>query len=269
MQTLIIGCGTMGTSYGLSFLRSHVTTDAQLMLLEKSVDKLAGLRAMGFRRVYADYRDCIDEAELVIFAVKPQDFGALVEEIASGAMEGKLVLSIMAGIKIETISRALSVDRIVRAMPNLPAQIGAGVTVFTASAETSRKDLLFVQNLINTTGKSVYVDEEKMIDAATSISGSGPAYVFELMKIMTRTGQELGFSQAEAELLVLQTFRGTIDIFTKKDLTFDQWVDMVASRGGTTEAALEQFGKNDLSSAFRAGILAAYRRAVSLGEKEG
>ena len=266
MKILIIGGGTMGITYAMSFLRSHVIHKADLMILEKSKDKLPGIMELGFTQVYDRYDQCVHQADLIILAVKPLDTHQLFDIIRTNhPVKDKLVLSIMAGIKIKTIKNGLDTQRIVRAMPNLPAQVSEGMTVFTATPETSRKDLLFVQNLINTTGKSLYVEAEDMIDAATAISGSGPAYVFEFMKIITRTGQELGFTESESELLTLQTFKGAIDIFTKSDLSFDQWINLVASKGGTTEAALNQFNQDHLQKIIRSGIMAANDRAIRLG----
>ncbi len=269
MKILIIGGGTMGTTYGLSFLRSHVVSPEDLMILEKSQEKLDGIKEMGFRHVFSSFEDCVDPADLIILAVKPQDIDQLFADMRkSRGIVDKLILSIMAGVRMSDIRAALQTHRIIRAMPNLPAQVSAGMTVFTATSQTTRKDLLQVQNLINTTGKSIYVEEESMIDAATALSGSGPAYVFEFMKIMTEAGQHLGFTESEAELLTLQTFRGAIEIFTNKDLRFEQWIELVASKGGTTEAAITRFGDKGLASVIHSGILAAHERAIALGKRK-
>lgn len=268
MKILIVGGGNMGLTFAQSFLRSHVVQKADLMILEKSLDKAEYIRTQGYDHVYSQPRECIEMADLIILAVKPQDcdslFAAFDEaDIASD----KVVLSIMAGVTMSSLKTALKTKNVVRAMPNLPSQVGSGMTVFTATPSISRSDLFFIQNLINTTGKSIYVDQEHMIDAATALSGSGPAYVFNFLKIMTEKGQGLGFSESEAELLALQTFKGAIDVFTKFNFSFDEWIQKVASRGGTTEAALNAFTDLDLNHVFKSGIDAAHNRAIELGNK--
>ena len=153
-------------------------------------------------------------------------------------------------------------------MPNLPAQIGLGMTAFTSSDQVTRIELVTVQNLLNTTGKTVYVEEESAIDAATAISGSGPAYVWFFMNAMTKAAGKMGFSTSEAELLVSQTFRGAIDLYNKSDLSFTEWIARVSSKGGTTEAAMKTFLANEVEKQIIGGADAALQRAVELGKKE-
>ncbi|MEZ4981421.1 MAG: pyrroline-5-carboxylate reductase dimerization domain-containing protein [Saprospiraceae bacterium] len=110
-----------------------------------------------------------------------------------------------------------------------------------------------VQNLLNTTGKTIYVETERAIDATTAISGSGPAYVFYFMESMMKAARTLGFSESEAELLVSQTFRGTVDLFQKSDFSCTEWIQKVASKGGTTEAALKTWESNQMEPAIMDG----------------
>jgi pyrroline-5-carboxylate reductase len=122
-----------------------------------------------------------------------------------------------------------------------------------------------VQNLLSTTGKTLYVEKEDMIDAATAISGSGPAYVFYFMKAIIESAQTMGFSESEAELLVIQTFTGAVDLYNKTDLSCQEWIGKVASKGGTTEAALRVFNEKELYNDIMAGAMAARDRARELG----
>ena len=126
-------------------------------------------------------------------------------------------------------------------MPNLPAQVGEGMTAFTSSDQVTRIELVMVQNLINTTGKSIYVENEQYIDAATAISGSGPAYVYYFMDAMIQAAGDMGFSESEAELLVSQTFIGAADLYSKSNFSCKDWIKKVSSKGGTTEAAMKSF----------------------------
>ena len=141
------------------------------------------------------------------------------------------------------------------------------MTAYTSTDEVTRIELVMVLNLLNTTGKSICVEDEKLIDAATAVSGSGPAYVFFFMKAMIEAGRNLGFSESEAELLVSQTFKGAIDLFRKDDNSCEQWISRVASRGGTTEAALKYFSQTSLYQGIISGAQAAMDRAVELGRE--
>ena len=200
MNILIIGGGNMGLTYAQAFLRSLVTTREQLMILEHLPEKAVQLSELNLGTVYLDSKDCIKKADVVILAVKPQDSVALFEQIKPNTEGGQVFLSIMAGVKIKTIQDVLGVKKVIRAMPNLPAQIGQGMTAFTSADEVTRLELVMVQNLLATTGKAVYVEKETMIDATTAISGSGPAYVYYFMDAMIQAAKQMGFSEAEAEL---------------------------------------------------------------------
>ena len=151
-------------------------------------------------------------------------------------------------------------------MPNLPAQVAQGMTVFSSSSEVTRIESYTVQNLLNTTGKAIYAEEESMIDAATAISGSGPAYVFYFMNAMILTAKSMGFSDSEAQLLVRQTFMGGLTLLNRDHIDCDEWIRRVSSRGGTTEAALKVFDAQNVQALIEKGLQAARQRAVELSE---
>lgn len=266
MKILIIGGGNMGLTYAQSFLRSHITNKQNMMLLERSSEKAAELALKDIGTVYGRPEDCIQNADIIILAVKPQDAPTLFESLKPYIDDQQVFLSIMAGVKIETISKSLGAKKIIRAMPNLPAQIGLGMTAFTSSDEVTRIELVMVQNLISTTGKAIYVENESAIDSATAISGSGPAYVFFFMKSMIQAATQMGFSNSEAELLVSQTFRGAVDLYSKSNYDCDQWIKRVASKGGTTEAALKSFNENKVYVDIIEAAQAALNRAIELGK---
>ena len=256
----------MGLTYATSFLKSHVTRTEDLMILEKSEERAKILATKNVGMVYSDPAACIAQADLIVLAVKPQDTSALFNTIRPSIDAEQVILSIMAGIQIQTIVAALGSEKVIRAMPNLPAQIGMGMTAFTSSPSVSRLELVSVQNLLNTTGKTVYLEDESMIDAATAISGSGPAYVYFFMQAMIEAAQKLGFSESQAELLVGQTFMGSVHLQNRNQLTCQQWIQKVASKGGTTEAALKVFRNTEVADDIIGGANAAYERAVELGK---
>jgi pyrroline-5-carboxylate reductase len=266
MKILIIGGGNMGMTYAESFLRSHIAKKQDMMILEKSPEKAAELAKKDIGTIYGTPETCLESADLIILAVKPQDTQALFQHLRPFVSGQQVFLSIMAGVKMSTISAALGVKKIIRAMPNLPAQIGLGMTVFTCSDEVTRIELAMVQNLLNTTGKTIYVEKETMIDASTAISGSGPAYVFYFMDAMMQAARGMNFSETEAEILVTQTFQGAVELYTKSNFTCAEWISKVASKGGTTEAALKSFDTTHLYKDIVKGAIAAQKRAIELGK---
>ena len=255
----------MGLTYAKSFLRSHIATEEQMMILEKSEEKAKMVAQLGIGTVYGTAEQCLHQADLIILAVKPQDASALFQSLQPLVDPQQVFLSIMAGVQIQTIADGLGAAKIIRAMPNLPAQIGLGMTAFTSSENVTRIELVMVQNLLNTTGKTVYVDDEAQIDAATAISGSGPAYVWFYMNALIQAARKMGFSESESELLVSQTFRGAVDLFHQTDFSCEEWIKKVCSKGGTTEAALAAYNSNTLHDGIIQGAEHALKRAIELG----
>lgn len=192
-KILIVGAGNMGTTYAESFLLSHSITKDDLLILEKTTEKADFLREKGYKYVISTPDKKVSEVQLIILAVKPQDTQILFKTLKDYILPSQTVLSIMAGVKIKTLQNSLGTTKIIRAMPNLPSQIGMGMTGFTADESVTRDELFFVQNLLNTTGKSLYFSEEEKIDAVTAISGSGPAYVYFFMEAMIKEAQKMGF----------------------------------------------------------------------------
>lgn len=256
----------MGRTYARSLLRAHLVEQKDLMILERHPAKAAELTGERIGTTFTDPADCLRIADLVILAVKPQDSSELFKTLRPYADPQQVYLSIMAGVTIGGISRGLGVQKVIRAMPNLPAQIGLGMTTFTASDAVTRIELVLVQNLLNTTGKAIYVDDEYSIDATTAISGSGPAYVLYFMEAMIEAATDMGFNNSQAELLVAQTFRGAVELQMKNDLSCREWIDRVSSKGGTTEAALNTFRATSVFEDIKSGARAALERATELGK---
>ena len=256
----------MGLTYAKSLLNAHIVTEESMMILEKSNEKAEKITELKVGTVFGEPDAYIKEADLIILAVKPQDSDVLFKKIKGYIDHQQVVLSIMAGIPIHKISAALDCKKIIRAMPNLPAQVGSGMTVYTSSEDVTRIELVMVQNILNSTGKTIYVETENLIDASTAISGSGPAYVFFYIQSLIETAQKLGFTQSQAELLAYNTFKGTIDLFNKHNFSCEEWISKVASRGGTTEAALRTYEQNRIMDKLSEAYVAAYDRARELSE---
>ncbi len=266
MKILVIGGGNMGLTFAQSFLKSKIVTSDNMLILEKSAKKADQLKELNIGTVHGEPGVWIKDCDLIILAVKPQDIQRLFDTIKDYIGDQQVVLSIMAGVTIDAIKQGLNITKVIRAMPNLPAQVGIGMTAFTSSDEVTRIELVMVQNLLNATGKTIYVDAENDIDASTAISGSGPAYVFYFMQGLIEQAKELGFSQSEAELLTYQTFKGAIELYNKHNLSCDEWIKKVSSKGGTTEAAFQVFNKEAINELFKRGVNRAYERSKELSE---
>lgn len=264
MSILIIGGGNMGKTYAQSFLNSKLITKDELYIYDKDKLKIDLINQFQLGKGVQTLGDFVKDISTIILAVKPQDTNSLFLELKPFLNNRQLFLSIMAGVKMEHIQSKLGIEKIVRAMPNLPAQIGMGMTVFCASEFVSKTDLTIIQNLLETTGHSIIVDNEDMLDAATAISGSGPAYVFYFLDIIVKTALNMGFSPSEAHLLAEQTFLGSVNLIKRNNLNCTQWIEKVASRGGTTEAALKIFDDNKVKEGIEKGLIGALERAKYL-----
>ena len=177
----------------------------------------------------------------------------------------QLVLSIIAGAKIKTLSRGLRHNSIVRAMPNTPARIGEGISVWTATAEVSKKQRAWASSILRAMGKEVYVDDERYIDMATAISGSGPAYFFLMVEALVDAAVGIGLPREMALELVLQTMLGSGHLIQRSGKEPAELRRMVTSPGGTTAQALGQLEKGKFTNLLKQAVKAAYDKAKRLG----
>ena len=267
MKTLVIGAGNMGLTYAEGMAKSPMLNRRNLMIFDKSPEVIARLKDISHFDVYDDLHKCLPEADMVFIAVKPYHSEGLFEEMKSMVNDSQIFVSLMAGITIGKIQEGLGVKKVVRSMPNLPAQVGKGVTSYTETKEVSRIELIMVRNLLDTTGESIHVENENFIDASTGISGSGPAYVFYFMQSMMEAALKMGFSENDSKILVSQTFEGAVELFNRNDLSPGTWMDRVASKGGTTRAALDSMDDNNVKELIKDAAYAAFDRAVELGEE--
>ena len=264
MKVLIIGYGNMGKTYANSFIGSRFIKPEDIFVLVRN-DFSSIETTIPKSNFSITPSEKIADFDIVILAVKPQDFSVLALAIKPFLKEDQIIFSVMAGITLKSLELQLSCSKVVRCMPNIPTQIGMGMTVFTASSEVDRKELFIIQNLINTTGKSIYIEDENLLNVATAVSGSGPAYVFFFMNAMIKAAVDLGFNESEAELLVNQTFMGSVAIQNSYSLSNEDWIKKVASKGGTTEQALNVFNLKSVEKNIVEAVNAANKRAIELG----
>ncbi len=264
MKIAILGCGNMGMAFAKSFIQYDLVKKDDLLLIEKSIERGEALKAEKAGLVIDTISPKIGEYDLIILSVKPQDFASAQNELRAVIKPNQLILSIMAGIPIAKIQKALAHPLVIRAMPNSPAMIGMGMTGFSAAKEVNSSNLRKVENLINSTGRAVYIEDETLIDAVTALSGSGPAYFFYLVKNMIEAGKQMGFEESLATILVKQTMMGSFHLINNAEKSLDELIKAVASKGGTTEAALRTFEEGKLGQTLIDGIEAAQKRAVEL-----
>lgn len=266
MNILVIGGGNMGKTLAQSILQSNIVSAEELFIFEKDEDKVVELNNEQLGTAFSTVDQHFEKADLLILAVKPQDAALLFPTIAPFIQSNKIILSIMAGIKINDIKKATGATKIVRAMPNLPSQVGKGTTGYFFSKEMNEEDKSIIQRILNSIGISIEVKEEDKIDAITAISGSGPAYVYYFMDAMIQAAIQLGFNKEDAFKLVSQTFEGSIQLLKENELSCQEWIQRVSSKGGTTEAALSVFDQSNVKNLIGKGVLRAENRSKELSK---
>ena len=262
MKITILGCGNMGTAYARSFRKYGLVLPEDLTLIVRGQGRLAELTPLGMVTVSID--KTVGESDLVIIAVKPQDFGSVAPALATVLRSDQVVLSIMAGITLQRLSENLDHATVVRAMPNAPAQIGMGITAYATGTELNMLQTLMVEQLLNCTGRAMHLADEALLDPVTALSGSGPAYFFHIVHSMIETGMRLGLAPHVSAALVKQTMLGSYHLMEHTDRTPEQLIKAVMSKGGTTEAAFKVLEGEDLSGALDRAIVAASKRAREL-----
>jgi pyrroline-5-carboxylate reductase len=266
MKVAIIGSGTMGEAIVAAILREKVASVAEIRVADHVQDRLKYLNETFGVEASHDNREAARDADFVVLAVKPQDFETAAKEL--GALGRQTVVSIMAGITISRVRQQLGTEAIVRAMPNTPAQIGEGMTVWTATPAVADPARDGARRIFAAMGKEVFVPEERYLDMATALSGSGPAYVFLFLEALTDAGVQIGLSRDQAATLALQTVLGAARYAENTKRPPAELRAQVTSPGGTTAAALRVLEANGMRSSLIEAVIAAYERAQELGAGE-
>ena len=207
------------------------------------------------------------EADVLVLAVKPQDMRSALSGLAAN-LKPKLVISIAAGVRVAAISRWLGGHRkLVRCMPNTPALIGSGIAALYALAEVSAEERKKAEMILGAVGEVVWVEEERLLDPVTAVSGSGPAYVFWFIEQLAASGEKLGLARDVSLKLALHTMLGSAKLAAQSDKSPGELRKQVTSKGGTTEAALRVFDEEKLAERFMKALEAASRRGAVLGDE--
>ena len=228
--------------------------------------KLAGLSAEFGINTTSDSLQAVESAEIVVLAVKPQAMQTVCENLATRINSDSLFISIAAGIRENSINRWLGDKRsIVRCMPNTPALVQLGATGLYANSRVNTEQKNSAQAILDAVGVTVWVEQEKALDAVTAISGSGPAYFFYFIELLQQAGEELGLSSETAEMLAKQTALGAASMAHGSDVV--KLRAQVTSKGGTTEQAILSFQQNGLPNLLKKATLAARDRSVELAQQ--
>lgn len=221
-------------------------------------------------RSMLDNRAAVKNADVVVLSIKPQTLEQVMRDIKGQLEPEAVILSIIAGVPIRKISKGTGHDYIVRAMPNTPARIGKGITLWTAANRVNDVQKELARQILTAMGGEIFVEDEKYLDMATALSGTGPAYVFMFMEAMVDAGVHLGFPRRIAEELVVETLRGSVEYYLNSSETRPMHLarlrNQVTSPGGTTAAAVYFLEKAGFRTAISRAIWAAYERSRELGK---
>jgi pyrroline-5-carboxylate reductase len=267
VRLAFIGCGTMAEAIIAGLLNNNLVEAGQIVGSHPREDRREELQTKYGIKVVADNTDAVGNSAIVMLTVKPQRLGVVLNDLKGSVKPDQLIVSIIAGATIEAIINDLDHRAIVRSMPNTPAQIGEGMTVWTATPEVSEVQREQIQKIFGALGRELYVEEQKMIDMATALSATGPTYTFLMMEALIDAGVHLGFSRHVAQELVLQTMLGSVLFARESGKHPAELRNMVTSPGGTSAEAIYQIEKGSLRTVLSKAVWAAYRRAAALGRK--
>jgi len=265
-----IGPGMMAQAMIAGLVRNQVAPAENLLASGPRQERVDELKKRYGIQPFTNNAEAVRQADIVILSVKPQRLEKVLEGIAGAVRPDALVLSILAGVTIGKITGKLQGQSVVRAMPNTPARIGQGITVWTANEQATAEQRELGRQILTALGIEIFVEEEDYLDKATALSGTGPAYVYLFMEAMVDAGVHLGFSRRIAEQLVVETVRGAVNYYDLHDehRHLARLRNQVTSPGGTSAEALYYLEKAGFRTAISRAIWAAYERSTALGKED-
>jgi len=260
-----IGSGNMGEAMIQGLLKQSMVRPDQIIAADPRIERGEELAASYGVQFTTNNLEAATRADILVLSVKPQVLDEVLPEVRGGARTCSLVVSIVAGAPIRMIADGLANPCVVRVMPNTPARIGQGISVWTATPEVPDTQREQARQLLKALGEEIFVKDEDYLDMATALSGTGPAYVFLFMEAMIDAGVHMGFSRHIAEKLVIQTMRGSVEYAAASGEHPAVLRNQVTSPGGTSAEALYQLEKGGLRTVVSRAIWAAYQRSAGLG----
>ena len=265
MKIALIGGGNMGEAMLSAILGKKLSIPQSITVSDISDSRRQHIEQKYGVAVMKDNRLAVDKSNIAVLAIKPQNLAEVMAELGGSLKPNQLVLSIVAGARIDTLCQGLNHHCIVRSMPNTPAQIGEGISAWTATAEVTDEQKGWARSILGAMGREIYVDDERYLDMATAISGSGPAYFFLFVESLVESAVQIGLPRDTAQELVLQTMLGSARLIRESGKSPAELRRMVTSPGGTTAEALLQFEKGRFSQLVTQAVNAAYEKAKQLG----
>ena len=264
MKIAFIGGGVMAEAMISGLLKKGVATPAAIWASDISPARCTLLSERYGVSTTVNNREAAASGETVVLAIKPQTLAEILAELTGKLRPGQLALSIVAGASLAALSRGLNHDWVVRAMPNMPAQIGEGISVWTATGTVTEAQRQTAQAILGALGREMYVPDEKLIDMATAVSGSGPAYIFLIIEALVDGAVRIGLPREMATELVLDTVLGAARFVQQSGRHPAELRNLVTSPGGTTAEGLLRLEEGNLRAVIAQAITAAYERALTL-----
>jgi pyrroline-5-carboxylate reductase len=265
-RVVFVGPGVMAEAMVGGLIQRAGVAPGEIVMCGPRPERLDDLKQRLGVRIDSDSRSAVAGASTVVISVKPQSLDDVMRVLRGAIPADGLVLSIVAGARLIDLTRGLAHPAVVRSMPNTPAQVGEGITVWTATAETTADQREAARAILGSCGQELFVENEDYLDMATALSGTGPAYVFLFMEAMVDAGVHLGFPRRIAEALVVQTVRGSVAFYESSPMHLARLRNQVTSPGGTSAAALYYLEKAGFRTALSRAIWAAYERSIQLGQ---
>ncbi|MBF0236603.1 MAG: pyrroline-5-carboxylate reductase [SAR324 cluster bacterium] len=267
MRIAVIGGGNMGSAMTRAFFRNKLVQSADVCFVEPDAEKRAALAEEFGCQTLDSCSERLREYDFILLAVKPQIAIKVMQTLKSGMDSKQVVMSIMAGVSIKTISEILNPARVVRVMPNTPSQIGEGMSAYYAESSILPEEKQTIAQLLEACGKCIEVPDESWMDAVTAVSGSGPAYLFYLAEQMVSAALAFGFNETDAFTMVAQTLKGAVLLWENSGISPQILRKQVTSPGGTTEAALNVFEARNVGPSIQQGIQRACERSRELSRQ--
>ncbi|MCA9833392.1 MAG: pyrroline-5-carboxylate reductase [Thermomicrobiales bacterium] len=264
----MVGAGVMAEAMVAGLLSREMLPAQHIVASHPREDRRVRLEARFGIRVVEHNADAVQDADLVLLTVKPQVMHTVTAELAEVLRPEQTVISIAAGTSVSQLQTGLNHQAIVRVMPNTPAQIGEGMAVWYAVPEVGDEARQRVRLALGALGMELEVEDEKYVDMATALSGTGPTYVFLMMEALVDAGVHMGFPRRIAEQIVMQTVGGSVSYARESGKHLAELRNMVTSPGGTSAEAIYQMEKGGLRTILSKSVYAAYKRTQSLAKEK-
>lgn len=263
-----VGAGVMAESMIAGLLKQNLIPPGSITASHPREDRRQRLEQRFDICAVESNREAARGADLVMLTIKPQVLQSVMRQLFGSLEPDQVVVSVIAGALIETLVQGLGHEEVVRVMPNTPAQIGQGMSVWHATSSVKEQQIFQIQAVLGALGVELRVEEEKYVDMATALSGTGPTYVFLMMEALIDAGVHMGFPRRIAEEIVLQTVSGSVAFARDSGKHMAELRNMVTSPGGTSAEAIYQMEKGGLRTVLSRAVYAAYQRTQTLAARD-